>query len=185
MKSRSRLILVVFAALAAVPLLSAQTAAGHRALPEARQFREALVADVVAGRDQPEAALTRLKGRKGASGASRDDDADQGLAALDIGQRLLVAGRPAAAEKFFLDAEKALEKAVRRLPDGAAAEKAMLLNNLAFIRTRYLGKSDEARADLETAARLRPNDEHTKGLHRTLAKERGDEIKQRASKARR
>lgn len=164
---------LLLAALCVVPL-RAQSATGYQALVAARQYRETVVADIVAGRAQPEDALTRLKSRRAASAQGLDSEADLGLAAMGIGQRLLAAGRPDKAEKFFLEAERSLDTAIKRLSDSAAGQKAMLLKNLAFIRTQYLGKSAVAQDDLTEAARLRPNDEQLKSLRRTLAKERGE-----------
>ncbi len=105
----------------------------------------------------PAEAITHLQ-TGAASGLQLDKDADFAYAAIDVGRRLMGAEQPGAAVVFFQAAEPALAQAANRAPQ--AAEKAGHLQNLATIRAEYLGKQVQARADMDEAMRLQPNDEY-------------------------
>lgn len=124
----------------------------------AHEFRSELVADILAGRAKPQAALGKLRGRSNAMGLQFESQADFALAAMDIGHRLIAAGKPEEAELFFIEAEKSLGQAIDKLSNDDAKTKAMLLEQRAFIRTEFLNKSPEADVDLEKAATLQPEE---------------------------
>jgi len=126
------------------------------AMAEARQFRAALAAEVSARSVTPEEAMERLRTAPTRSGLSLDAEADFATAALDIGQRLVASGHPSQAEPFFRAAEESLAAAVQRMAGSAAREKSMLLQQLAVVREKFLGKRTEAKAALDEAAALDP-----------------------------
>ena len=124
---------------------------------KALNARKAIAESVLNG-TSAESALAQLRGTKSISGLPVPSvDADIGFAANDIGLRLLSAGKPEAAEKFFREAEQALAKAVKETPDEDAASKAEYLSALSFVRAQFLNKKAEAKADLDEVLRLKPD----------------------------
>ncbi|HYC70590.1 MAG TPA: hypothetical protein VEB66_05245 [Opitutaceae bacterium] len=133
------------------------------------------VADAVAKGESPRAALEKLKTQEEVSGLPElDRDADFAFAAIDIGLRLVAAGRNREAEEFFREAEAPLEKTIRKTPDALAREKSMYLQKLAFIRSQFLNKRAEAKADLDRAVELQPADELLLRRRDHLLRERGE-----------
>lgn len=164
--------------------LPAQTAADPaaaamaRTMEEGLKFRGDLVAGVVAGQETPAAALARLRSQKAPGGLDNiDPAADLGLAAIDIAHRLLAAGKPGEAEKFFREAEKSLDQVVKKTPDSAAREKALFLRKLSFIRGRYLNQAAQAKADIEQAIVLQPEDKGLQRAKEDLAAESAESFK--------
>lgn len=149
-----------------------------RTMNEGLKFRSELVASITDGKETPAAALARLKSRKAPGGLDNiDPAADLGLAAIDIGHRLIAAGKPDEAEKFFAEAEKSLDQMVKRTPDSAARDKALFLRKLSFIRGRYLNKVAQAKADIEQAIALQPEDKGLQRVKDDLAKDNAEHFK--------
>lgn len=156
----------------------AATAAMARTMEDGLKFRGDLVAGIVAGKETPAAALARLRNQKAPGGLNNiDPAADLGIAAIDIGQRLIAAGKPDEAGKFFTEAEKSLDGVVRKTPDASAQDKALYLRKLAHIRGRYLNKVAEAKTDIEQAIALQPEDKGLQRVKEDLAQENAEHFK--------
>ena len=145
--------------LPAQPAPDAAVAASVQAMSDGLKFRGDLVTAIVAGADKSAEALVRLKAQASPSGLKIDADADFAIAAIDIGQRLIAAGKADEAEKFFQEAEKSLDQAMKKTPDSAARDKAQYLETLSFIRSQFLNNLTQARLDLDQAIALRPDDQ--------------------------
>ncbi len=117
-------------------------------------FREALAGAVIRGAESSTEAIAQLKARPDASGMGTNPDADFAYAAIDIGQRLISAGKPAEAGKFFVAAEAALDALIQRTPDANAGAKAEYLCRIALVRWKYLNKVRQAKQDLDRAILL-------------------------------
>lgn len=140
-------------------------------MSEALKLRQDAVKAIKAKTDNADKTITKLKAHASPSGLKIDKDADFAFAAIDIGQRLLSEGEEKEAEKLFKEAEKSLDAVVKRLPDTAPREKAMYLAKLALIRGKFLNKAREAKADIEAAITLQPDDEYLKQSRDQLASE--------------
>lgn len=123
---------------------------------------------VLSGETKSEMAVDQLRGEISASGFQLEADADLGLAAFDIGQRLLAAHKGADAEKFFRASEAALSLVLGRAGRSTAREKAQYLQIRAVIRANYLNMASEARADLDAALQLTPEDKNLSQLRRLI-----------------
>lgn len=156
--------------------LVASVAAQERPELSALKLREEVVGAVRAKRELPEAALAKLRSHTSPSGLKIDGDADFALAAIDVGQRLISEGNPEAAETFFREAAKALDFAIRKTPDTAAASKAMFLRKRAWVRSHFLGQPNDALRDLESALVLQPEDPQLLKARERLAKEHGPDF---------
>ena len=132
------------------------------------------------GTENSAAALVRLKKEPSPTGLNLDADADFAFAAIDLGRRLIAAGKPDDAEKFFREAEKSLDLAVKKTPDTAARDKAQYLQKLALIRSQYLGKVPQAKADLAEAIRLQPDDQHLRQTRDAVARDQAEHFKDKA-----
>ncbi len=180
---KSTAILSVACGLLFIAELPAQTApdaavaASVQAMNDGLKFRADLVAAIVGGTDKSAPALARLKQQDSPSGLKIDADADFAYAAIDIGQRLIAAGKADEAEKFFKEAEKSLDGVVKKTPDASAPDKAFYLRKLAHIRGRYLNKVAEAKTDLEQAIALQPEDKGLQRVKEDLAKENAEHFK--------
>ena len=188
MNSFLRILILIVAGLSlpALAPLSAQTApvpapqelqAQAQTMVDALKLRVDMATAVRQGGETPEAALGRLKAHAGPSGLKVERDASFAYAALDVGQRLLAADRAGEAEKFFREAEKALDKVIQKTPDSAARDKAQFLGARAHIRGHFLAKIAEARADLEAALRLQPDDPHLQQSLDVLASKNAEQFK--------
>lgn len=124
----------------------------------AQKLREDTAVAVANGGEKPSTALAKLKGSKVPFGLTLDHDADFAFAAVDVGHRLLALRKPVEAEQFLVEAEDAFYSSIRKTDDRSAHEKAMFLQQLAFIRGRYLNKVAQAKTDLEQAIALQPDD---------------------------
>lgn len=139
---------------------------------QANAFRGQIASDVAAGKQTPVEAIKQLRSIRSPSGLNLAADADLGLAAIDIGQRLLLR-YPAEAEEFFRAAEAALDEEVKRTDDAKAKDKAQYLQKLAMIRGNYLNKPAQARADMAAAIKLQPEDEYLAQFQKVLAARTG------------
>lgn len=138
---------------------------------DALQFREDMSARVAGQDETPQAAITRIREHASPNGIKIGPEADFALAAGDVGQRLIAKRDPAKAELFFIEAEKALNVAIEKTPDADASRKAMLLQERARLRGNYLNKRPGARADLDEAIRLQPENELLRHKRETLPRE--------------
>lgn len=145
-------------------------------------LREDTVKAVREKRDTVGGALARLKVQASPSGLRLDRDADFAFAAIDVGQRLVADGDPESAEKFFREAEKSLVAVIRKTPDSAARDKAAFLHKRALVRSQFLGKAKEAKADLDAALALRPDDKHLRRQKERLVIEHGPGLMDRPPK---
>jgi len=134
----------------------------------ALKLREDLTAAVAGGRETPVAAIARLKASATSSGLNLPGEANLALAAIDVGHRLIALHQPAEAEEFFKAAEGALVAAAK-LADASNLEKVRYLQQLASIRAEYLGAPAQAKADIEAAIALRPDDEGLRTTRRLIA----------------
>lgn len=137
------------------------------------KLREESALEVREKKTAPEASLAKLKAHNSPAGLKIDRDAEFALAAIDVGQRLIASGEPEAAVKFFREAEKSLSQLIKKTPDSAAQTKAAYLQKLAFLRSRFLNRPKEAKADLDAALVLRPNDQQLKKEKERLVIEHG------------
>jgi hypothetical protein len=94
-----------------------------------------------------------------------------------VGLHLVAAGDPESAGKFFREAEKSLDFVVKKTPDSAAHDKAQFLIQLAFLHGQFLGQPGAAKAELEAALALRPDDPQAKAALRRLRSENADLFK--------
>lgn len=148
--------------------------ASAKVMADAATLRAGSADAIVRGSAKPAETIAKLKGTPNASGLKIDSDADFAFAALDVGQRLIAAGKPTEAEAFFREAEKSLEKMVKKTPDTAESEKVQYLSKLALIRANYLNNATQAKADLDAAKILRPDDKYLASLRDSLGSEHGD-----------
>lgn len=160
----------------------AAAAASAKLMTDALALRSAAAVAVANGTEPPDAAIIRLRNEASPSGLKIEAAADFAFAALDVGQRLIAAGKPAEAEVFFREAEKSLDQAVKKPPDTAANDKVQFLSALALLRSRYLNQAAQAKADLDAARKLKPDDRQLESLRDTLGKEHGEVFKERPAK---
>jgi hypothetical protein len=144
------------------------------ALVTAQQVRSVLVASIVNGSMQANAALVQLQGLTAPMGLPVDPAADFGYAAIDVGHRLIAAGSPVAAGVFFRAAETSLASVVLQTPDAQAWNKAQFLQQLALIRDHYLNNPVQAMADIKQAIALQPNDAWLQQEKAMFVNEHGD-----------
>jgi hypothetical protein len=131
-------------------------------------FREALAGAVIGGTTKPADAIAQLKAYPDASGLGINPDADFAYAAIDIGQRLISAGKPAEAGPLFAVAETALDALIQRTPDANAREKAEYLCRVALVRWKYLRNVRQAKRDLDRAILLPGADSYRKQARENL-----------------
>lgn len=136
-------------------------------------LREQAAAAVAQGREKPAAAIARLGVAATSSGLELPADANLAVAATDVGHRLIALRRPAEAELFFKAAETALTAAVK-LPKASAAEKARYLGQRASLRANFLNAPTQAKADIEAAIALQPDDAGLQTARRLITAGRHD-----------
>jgi len=138
-------------------------------IQDALKQRGELADAVAGGLQKPQAALERLRTANFPAGLKLEPDAGFGMAAIDIGQRLVLR-HPAEAEVFFRAAEAALAAEVKRTPNTrvSAKDKAQYLQQLAFIRGKYLNQPVQAAADLQEAVKLHPEDKYLAQLQKRM-----------------
>jgi hypothetical protein len=169
------LFLAAFAATALT--LAAEESAAMKTMQAALKFRAEMAMAVGKNAEAPQSALKRLRDSGAASGMAVGRDADLGYAALDVGHKLLAIGRPDAAEVFFRAAELAFEQVANRTPRAQAREKAQYLQKLALVRGNFLNKPAQAKADIDDAILLQPEDKSLEQSRRQLARGRGEQFK--------
>lgn len=147
----------------ATGLTQVQIAPGLTPVTDPLNFRSDMAVKISSGAEASDAAVIRLKAQTGPSGLQIDPDAEFAFAAIDIGQRLISLGKPAAAESFFKAAEQSLDALVKRTADAQVHDKAQYLRKLSLIRGNYLNEAAQAKLDIEQALALQPGD---KGLLR-------------------
>jgi hypothetical protein len=163
-------------------MLLAQAGYDPDAVAAAIAQRKAMTENILKGSEGPAAAVDRLKGLSSPTGLKIDRDADFAFAAMDLGQRLIAAGKADAAVLFFQAAETSLVLLVTRTPDTQPQAKAQYLENLAFIRGNYLNEAAQARLDIEQAIALRPDDTHLQEARRNLARDHAEFFKNPTAK---
>lgn len=175
--------LALLAPLSAQVATATPSVATPAATPELQAMQAGLTlhsdaaAGVISGSEKSAPVIARLKAQGSPSGLKIDKEADFAFAAIDVGQRLIAAGKPAEAEEFFLEAEKSLDKAVKKTADAQTHDKAMFLEKLSMIRGLYLNKADQATADIDQAIALQPEDGNLKKSKDRLERDRGDRFK--------
>jgi len=150
----------------------------QQTMADALKLRGDMATGIVNGSEKSAAALGRLHAQAAPSGLIQlDHDADFALAAIDVGQRLLAAGKADVAEDFFRAAEQALLLAINRIPDAKAQEKALYLQQLAHIRINYLNEGAVGSDNMDAAIGLQPNDANLKFMKSNLTRGRADPSK--------
>ncbi len=134
------------------------------------KLRSDMADNIVKGLEDPGAAITRLRAQDSSSGLKIGGDIDFALAAIDVGHRLIPAGKPAAAGQFFQEAEKSLVAALKKTPATQPRDQAELLKQLAFIRGFYLNNAAQAKADIEQALALQPGNQNLQEVRNNLAR---------------
>lgn len=172
MKSISLLIVAV--ALLPIQPTEAQTDSLPGPLRDAIKLREVMAAAITAGSQKADEALLQLKAQPALFG---DSDTSLALAAADVGQRLWVAGKAAEAGVFFKAAEGSLSRKIDRTPDASAPEKAQHLAMRAFLRARHLSEAALAKADLDLAQKLVPDDPYLASLRSNLASDKAEQFR--------
>lgn len=149
--------------LGTAPRLSAQAGSAD-SMKAAFRLRAETAAALASGQSKPEEALDRLRKANAPMGLHLEADGEFAFAAIDVGRRLLGAGKPVEAEIFFRAAEASLDLVIARAPAGAKRNKAQYLGQRGVIRANYLNKLAEGRADLEAALQVLPDDEYLRQL---------------------
>lgn len=152
-----------------------------RPMAEGLNLRAEITRAAIEGKLPVGELLAQLRSAKSPSGLSINADVDVAYAAIDIGRRLIAAGKPEIAETFFAEAEKALDKAIKNKSESTPKEKAQWLGKLAGVRGTYLGKTKEAQADIEAALVLQPEDKMLKRVQKTLSTPGDDVLKNNRS----
>ncbi|HVU17218.1 MAG TPA: tetratricopeptide repeat protein [Candidatus Didemnitutus sp.] len=145
------------AAQTATPAPAAQPNTDSNSFTVAIEARKAIVESVIQGKAVAAAALVSLQLTSNPSGLPVDSDSDLGFAASDVGFRLLGAHKPVEAMVFFVAAEASLTKALNGTAGQDAHQAVQLLRQLAFLRSQFLGKLAQARADIDAAIKLAPD----------------------------
>lgn len=166
--------------LTASSALRAETNKTSNSSADAAQVRADLVSSLVKGIDSADSGLDRLKSLASPSGLNVDHDADVAFAAIDVGQRLLVERKPAIAEIFFREADRSLTAVIERTSDQSARDKAQYLSARAHVRAKFLGQVTDARADIDAALALQPDDAYLKQLNWTLGGKEATAFKSQA-----
>ncbi len=135
--------------------------------------REELSVAVASGSETPEGAMARLERGTLPTALDFERELDLSLAAIDIGERLLIVQKAKEALSFFASAEKLLKAYVAHTPDTAARSKALALRKLAYIRANFLGQAAQAKLDIDRAVQLQPDDKTLLQARTRLANERG------------
>ena len=161
-------------ALLQLPSVEAQTDSLPGALRDAIKLREDMAGAIAAGGQKADEALLQLKAQPSLFG---DSDASLALAAADVGQRLWAAGKAAEAGVFLRAAEASLAQKIDRTPDASAPEKAQYLAMRAFLRARHLNEAALAKADLDAAEKLAPNDPYLTSLRSSLASDKAEQFR--------
>ena len=124
----------------------------------ATQMCEEMAQGVVAGREHGKDAVSRLRKHPNPWSLGGSKDEQLGHAAIDMGMRLVAAGKAEEAVPFFEEAEAAFARLVAATPDKQAQQKAQYLNTLAMVRAQFLNKAAQAAEDRAAAEVLQPPD---------------------------
>ncbi len=141
------------------------------------QARADMAAGIIGGKETVSTALVRLKTLSAPAWCQFDPDGDYSSAAIQIGHRLLAAGKSVEAELFFRAAEQSLVSVLARTPDSEPVIKAGYLGNLALIRGRYLGNPVQAVRDVTQALSLLPNDSNLTALRDSIGRDKAELLK--------
>jgi hypothetical protein len=132
----------------------------QQTLADGLKLQDETASAVATGKETPVAAISRLKSLHSVSGLKiADRNGEFAMAAIGVGQRLRGLKKATEALAFFAEAEKALVLVITKMPDSADQEKAMFLQNLAFIQGYYLGEAQQAKRAFDAAIKLQPKDE--------------------------
>ncbi len=137
----------------------AETQAEKSPLLEASKMREQLATAIMRGGEDIVSALVRLRAHPAPTGLGLSRESEYAFAVVEIGHRLIAANRPKEAEAFFREAEAALGRALEPVSEEKTHERVLILRKRALVRSQFLGKGIEAKADLKEAIRLRPEDQ--------------------------
>jgi hypothetical protein len=147
------------------PSPAAPATTDAQAFAEAAQ-RRARLADAVTCRTlTPAQAVDELK-HDAPRPWALDADIDFALAAISVGESLVGRGEFDAAEPFFRAAEPALAATGQR--SAKTGEQVLCLKELAWIRSHYLNQEAQAKADIEAACRLSPQNQYLRLLRERL-----------------
>lgn len=142
------------------------------------EYRAAMTEAIATFKEDPTAALARLQNSEVIKAQSSESDRDLAVAAIDIGHRLISLGHPSAAEAFFRLADKTLTSALSREKAASGGkEKAQYLKHRAHVRGNFLSRPEQARADIDEAIALQPDDQSLKETRARLARGHGEKFK--------
>jgi len=139
-------------------------------LNAAAKDRASLAVSVVSGAIKAPVAVARLRNSAKEAAFVGDRDEDFAFSAIDVGNRLIAAGKSSEAEQFFRAAETALTSS---LAARSGKEKARPLATRAMLRARFLGDQDGAEKDAAEALVLVPDDQGIKALARNVSRGKG------------
>jgi tetratricopeptide (TPR) repeat protein len=141
-------------------------------------YRAAMAEAIANEKEYPTDALARLRQAEEIKGLTPEPDTDFAVAAIDIGHRLISLGNPAAAETFFRQADRTLTTVLARetAPLGNK-EKVQYLKYRAHLRGNFLGRPELARADIDAAIALQPDDRSLQEARARLARGHGEKFK--------
>jgi hypothetical protein len=160
-------ILFSVVALAVFPALQAQTSpAIGTSSNDALKARADLVTSLANGSISLDSALTDLKSQVGPFPGG---NANYAIAAIDLGERLLVAHKATEAEAFFREADKVLSGLIAQTSDKSARDKVQYLSARAHVRANFLNQAADAKADMDAALKLQPDDAQLQSMRRNLA----------------
>lgn len=125
---------------------------------EASRLRGDLVNSIVRGEQDPATALNRLRQHPKVLGVKADVEADFAVGAVEIGHRLAALRKGKESIAFFRAAEASLSSLIARAGKGASHDLVQYLQIRASIRANNLNMPNEARADLDEAIKLAPDD---------------------------
>lgn len=156
----------------------AETAQIDSKLRAAISFRADMADAIATLRENPNAALARLQKAEEIKGLSAEPDADLAVSALDVGHRLISLGHPSAAEAFFRLADEALTKVLSQQKAAFGdKERVQYLKYRAHLRGDFLNRQALARADIDAAVSLQPDDKSLEETRARLAGGHGEEFK--------
>lgn len=151
-----------------MPVVSPELAA----MQVAQTARITIATSVAGGAISAEAGLERLRALASPAGQGLSLDAERAAAATDIGLRLLAARRAEEAAAFFLYADASLTAVIAQTADQDAGKKVGYLTHRAFLRAQFLNQAALAKADLDRADRLKPDDPHLQSARTSLSRDK-------------
>lgn len=142
------------------------------------EYRAAMAEAIATFKEDPTAALVRLQNSDVIKAQSTEPDRDLAVAAIDIGHRLISLGHPSAAEAFFRLADKTLTSALNQKKAALGSkEKAQYLKYRAHVQGNFLSRPEQARADIDAAIALQPDDQSLQEARARLARGHGEKFK--------